>query len=306
MGLHQECREVTIRQVKCIDECFDDVIGQDEAVEAMKRFSNMINFSDLAQYYEVEIPSAYLMHGPPGTGKTMLTKAFSKETNAVFIPISCTDFGSKYVNQSSKNLEAIFQKAASYMTIYHSHEEAGPEPYAKRVVLFFDEADSMFRNRQGTDNSSEDDKVVNVMNERLDGYKHDSRMTVVLATNFPESLDTALKTRCHQINFDEFSIDDLELLYYSKLSKINKKKYSISIKDYGELAHLSKGFNGRDVNQVIQLAREEEFNRLLHTSANQIVKNYKLKITQEELKFAIGKVKNCNYKQKLRIGFTGH
>ncbi|MDP2437734.1 MAG: AAA family ATPase [archaeon] len=79
----------------------------------------------------VRPPSAVLLFGPPGCGKTLLAKATATEVGASFVSISITDVVKSYVGESEKALAAIFKVAA----------QSSP------CVLFIDEIQAIFRTR---------------------------------------------------------------------------------------------------------------------------------------------------------------
>src|ERR687888_1811527 len=98
-----------------------------EAVEWPMRYPDMYHKLGHA------IPKGILLHGPSGTGKTMLAKAVATESEANFIGIKGPELMSKWVGESEKGIREIFRKA----------RQASP------CVVFFDEIDSIAPIRGG-------------------------------------------------------------------------------------------------------------------------------------------------------------
>ena len=73
-----------------------------------------------------------LLHGAPGTGKTLVAEAIGYEVGKPLKVVNCGELLSKWVGESTKNIDAIFQEAR--------HQDA---------ILVFDEAEGLFGERTG-------------------------------------------------------------------------------------------------------------------------------------------------------------
>jgi len=119
-----------------------------------------------------------LLYGPPGTGKTLLAKAVAKESEANFISIKGPSLLSKWVNESHKGVQRIFDKA----------RQVSP------CIIFIDEIESLASRRGGHDNASsqEGTKVLNQLLAEMDGLEEMNEVLVLGATNRPDMLDSAV------------------------------------------------------------------------------------------------------------------
>lgn len=117
-----------------------------------------------------------LMYGPPGTGKTMAAQVIANDLQMDLYRVDLSQVSSKYIGETAKNLENIFREA----------EQAN-------VILFFDEADSLFGKR--TEVKESNDKYANqetsYILQRIESYDG----MVILATNIARNFDPAFMRR---------------------------------------------------------------------------------------------------------------
>lgn len=118
-----------------------------------------------------------LLHGPPGTGKTMLAKAVANESDANFISVKGPELLSKWVGESEKAVRETFRKA----------RQAAP------TVVFFDEIDALAPMRGGSFGDSQvTERVISQLLTELDGMETLGDVVVIAATNRPDLIDPAL------------------------------------------------------------------------------------------------------------------
>lgn len=142
-----------------------------------------------------------LFYGPPGTGKTMAVHVLANMLNLPLYRIDLSQVVDKYIGETEKRLEEIFDVAEKNNT-----------------VLFFDEADSIFGKRSEVNEAK--DKYANTevsyILQRIEQYEG----IVILATNYRKNIDEAFMRRIRYVI--EFSLPDKELrkeLWQSSFSK---------------------------------------------------------------------------------------
>ena len=140
-----------------------------------------------------------LMYGPPGTGKTMAAQVMANELGMELCRVDLSQVTSKYVGETEKNLESVFREAE------HSN-----------VILFFDEADSLFGKR--TEVKDSNDKYANqetsYILQRIESYEG----MVILATNLVKNFDSAFMRRITvSIRFSEPDEEMRKLLWKDML-----------------------------------------------------------------------------------------
>ena len=121
-----------------------------------------------------------LFYGPPGTGKTFTATLLGKQFNKEVYRIDLSQVVSKYIGETEKNLEKVFQKAEN-----------------KNWILFFDEADALFGKR--TSISSAHDRYANQETAYLLQRIEDFDGLVILASNDKSNIDPAFLRRFNAI-----------------------------------------------------------------------------------------------------------
>ncbi|NTU78734.1 MAG: CDC48 family AAA ATPase [Chloroflexales bacterium] len=141
-----------------------------EAVEWPLRHSRTFD------YVGVRPPKGILLHGAPGTGKTLLAKALARESEANFISVKGPELLNRWVGESERGMREIFRKA----------RQAAP------CIIFFDEIDAIAPPRGGSNNDVTERMVSQLLTE-LDGIEALKGVVVLAATNRIDRVDAALQ-----------------------------------------------------------------------------------------------------------------
>lgn len=190
---------------------FEEVIGHQSAKnELIEHLVQPINHPEVYESLGLSSSGGILLHGPPGTGKTMLGKAAASLANVQFMAVSGPDFLSKWVGESERAVREIFQRA----------EELAP------VVLFFDEFDAVGRARSNSESAHHSSSVVAQLLTMMDGLKSSDGIYLMASTNKPELIDEAFLRPgrfCKSIEVGPLSRELYGDFFHKSIEKVNSE-----------------------------------------------------------------------------------
>lgn len=221
-----------------VDMKFSQVAGMESAkkeiVEFVDFLKNPKKYTDLG----AKIPKGALLVGPPGTGKTLLAKATAGEAEVPFFSMSGSEFVEMFVGVGASRVRKLFEKA----------RKNSPS------IIFIDEIDAIGGSRSGQFRNDEKDNTLNQLLVEMDGFGTDNNVIVLAATNFADSLDSALTRPGRFDRKIEILLPDIKereeiFKIYLKKIVLNSEK---TIDDYAKrLATLSPGFSGADISNLV-------------------------------------------------------
>ena len=270
----KEVRPSALREVlvQIPDVTWDDVGGLDVLKDELKEAVEWpLKHKEAFDYVDVATPKGILLHGPPGTGKTMIAKALAKMTESNFISVKGPELLSKWVGESEKGVREIFRKA----------RQAAP------CIIFFDEIDALVPRRGGGDSSHVSENVVSQILTEIDGLEELNDVLIIGATNRLDIVDEAL---LRPGRFDRIiEVPKPDAKGRKHILEIHTKKKPLDSKvDLVKLVELTDGFTGAELASVCNRAAITALRRYV-AGQNKSVKE--IKISQQDLVDATLKVK---------------
>lgn len=157
---------------------FGDVAGLEEEKEELQEVVDFLKSPKKYSDIGARIPKGVLMVGPPGTGKTYLSRAVAGEAKVPFFSISGSDFVEMFVGVGASRVRDLFEEA----------KKNAP------CIIFIDEIDAVGRRRGAGLGGGHDEReqTLNQLLVEMDGFGVNEGIIVMAATNRPDILDPAI------------------------------------------------------------------------------------------------------------------
>jgi cell division protease FtsH len=157
---------------------FDDVAGLEEEKAELQEVVDFLKNPQKYTELGARIPKGMLLVGPPGTGKTFISKAVAGEAGVPFFSISGSDFVEMFVGVGASRVRDLFSDA----------KKNAP------CIVFIDEIDAVGRRRGAGIGGGNDEReqTLNQLLVELDGFGVNEGIIVLAATNRPDVLDPAI------------------------------------------------------------------------------------------------------------------
>jgi len=225
------------------DVSWDKVGGLAEVKkELMEAVEWPMKFPGLYDNLGHKMPRGILLHGPSGTGKTLMAKAVATQSEANFVSVRGPELLSKWVGESERGIREIFKRA----------RQSAP------CVIFFDEIDSIAPIRGAGGETAVTERVVSQLLTELDGMENMHGVVVLAATNRADMIDPAL---LRPGRFDKIiSIPLPDKDSRKSVIEIHAKDIPLADKnspdkvDFDKIADLTDGLSSADVASIANTA----------------------------------------------------
>ncbi len=161
------------------DVTYADIGGIDDQIrEVREAVEDPLENPEQFEAVGVDPPSGVLLHGPPGTGKTMLAKAVANEADATFIKMAGSELVRKFIGEGARLVRDLFELATDR------------EP----AVIFIDEIDAVAAKRTDskTSGDAEVQRTMMQLLSEMDGFDERGEIRIMAATNRFDMLDEAI------------------------------------------------------------------------------------------------------------------
>ena len=221
------------------DVTFDDVAGEDEAVEELQEIREFLSEPEKFRAVGAKIPKGVLLYGPPGTGKTLLAKAVAGEAGVPFFSMAASEFVEMFVGVGASRVRDLFDQA----------KENAP------AIIFVDEIDAVGRHRGSGTGGGHDEReqTLNQLLVEMDGFDANTNVILIAATNRPDVLDPAL---LRPGRFDrQVSVEAPDMAGRAAILKVHAKGKPLNDDvDLELVAKRTPGFTGADLANVLNEA----------------------------------------------------
>jgi ribosome biogenesis ATPase len=224
--------------------------GVDDVIEELNELVAMpMLYPETYLKTGIQPPRGVLLHGPPGCGKTMIANAFAAEIGVSFIPLSAPSLVAGMSGESEKKIREIFDEA----------KKMAP------CLVFIDEIDVIMGKRESAQREMEKRIVAQMLTcmddmalEKTDGKP----VIIIAATNRPDSIDPALR-RAGRFNKEINLGVPNEAAREKILRALTQKLLLPEDFNFRDLAKMTPGFVGADLNDVVSVAGTEAMKRMM-------------------------------------------
>ena len=202
---------------------FNDVAGISDVKEELEEIIDFLREPQKYKSLDIRLPKGVLLVGPPGVGKTLISKAVAGEAGVPFFYQSGASFVHIYVGMGAKRVSELFKKA----------KQTAPS------IIFIDEIDAVGKSR-GEFRNDEREATLNQLLTEMDGFEENSGVIVIGATNKIDVLDEALLRAGRFDRRIHISLPDLSDRVKTLELYLKQKPHNV---DVVHVARMKVGFN---------------------------------------------------------------
>lgn len=221
----EDFEDASAIQVDLPSVSFNDIAGHSQIKDRLRETVNLVRHREQLEQQGINAPRGVLLYGVPGTGKTMLAKAFANEAGLPFI--ACA--GNDLLNEGF--IRKLFARAREYAP----------------ALIFIDEIDALPRRGSA---GPQADALVNRMLVEIDGFGGGSdAVFIIAATNRKELIDPAiLRSGRIDLHFEVPQLDKLARRWF--VERITNNSLFEPNMNIDQLIMLTAGFSGADLEKV--------------------------------------------------------
>jgi transitional endoplasmic reticulum ATPase len=225
------------RAGRSLQRSYEDVGGLRKEIRRVREMIELpLRCPQVFERLGIDAPKGVLLHGAPGTGKTLLARAVAHEAGVSFLSLSGPEIIHKFYGESEAKLRGVFDQA----------RKSAPS------IVFIDEIDAIAPKRENVQGEVEK-RVVAQLLALMDGLKSRGQVVVIAATNLPNMIDPALR---RPGRFDrEIEIGIPDAAARREILEIHSRRMPLADDvDLDQLAAATHGFVGADIEALCREA----------------------------------------------------
>ncbi|MCY4730959.1 proteasome-activating nucleotidase [Natronomonas gomsonensis] len=215
---------------------YEDIGGLESQIQEVREaVEDPLTNPEKFESVGIEPPTGVLLHGPPGTGKTMLAKAVANQTDATFIKMAGSELVQKFIGEGARLVRDLFELAAER------------EP----AIIFIDEIDAIAskRTESKTSGDAEVQRTMMQLLSEMDGFDQRGDISIIAATNRFDMLDRAILRPGRFDRLIEVPEPDIE--GREQILRIHTQRMNLADSvDLAELAEETEGLSGAELESL--------------------------------------------------------
>ena len=258
---------------------FNDVAGMDQLKSKLSRnFVDILENRELALQFQITPPNGILLWGPPGTGKTYISRKLAEQSGLMYCLIKPSDLGNIYVHGSQSMIADLFTRSEQLA----AKNNCG-------VLLVFDEFDSLVPRRGVNDNNNQANEVAEFLTRLNDCAE--KNVFVVATTNRIDAIDPAVirKGRMDEVIYVGLPDTDAR----KELFEIELCKRPHEEIDIERVVKLTNGYSSSDISYIVkecarcsfdESVKQKQMVKISQIMLEQTIAETRPSVTSEELR----------------------
>jgi transitional endoplasmic reticulum ATPase len=218
---------------------WDTVVGLEEVKQEFTRIERILRDKSFSERFGLELPKGLLLYGPPGCGKTMITRIMGDRLGVHFIHQSASELHSTYWGEAKNKVKGLFNEA----------ERKSPS------LIFLDDIDTLkSRHIPGESGAALSEIITQILYE-LDSVRTRKNILFIGATNLPWEMDEALM-RPGRIDKKLF-VPPPDARARNRLFGMYLQGKPVKNIDLIQLSKHTESYSGADIREVCSTAAEQ-------------------------------------------------